>query len=103
MISVTGTDFQTHELRHVSPAFKDALIIWQAAAPNDKLFCTLHGKMEEISIYVPETIAFKADRVEREQELCGAIEAEERGRIDRDIEAGRTRSVWPPIARRSKG
>ena len=93
MISITGTDFQTHELRNVSPEFKEPLRLWQSLAPTNKMFCSLHGKMEEIGLYVPESIAYKSDRVEREQALCAALEAEDRQRIDRDIAAGRTRSV----------
>ena len=93
MISITGTDFQTHELRNVSPEFKEPLRLWQTLAPTNKMFCSLHGKMEEIGLYVPETIAYKADRVEREQVFCAALEAEDRQRIDRDIAAGRMRGA----------
>ena len=93
MISITGTDFQSHELRGVSVGFRNALAQWIHDAPNDKIFCSLHGKMEEVSLYVPETIAYKADRVEREQALCGAIEEEEKNRVARDMEAGRTRRL----------
>ena len=89
MVSIKGTDFQVHELRNVSPAFRDALIVWQNSAPDDKLFCSLHGKCEPISLYIPETIAYKSDRVEREQAFCGALEAEDRGRIARDIAAAK--------------
>ena len=93
MISLTGTDFQTHELRNVSVGFKEALRIWQRECPTDKMFCTLHGKMEEISLYVPESIAWKRDKVEEDQAICASYEQSERERVDRDIAAGRTRSV----------
>ena len=93
MISITGTDFQTHELRGVSVGFRNALTQWQLDAPEDRIFCSLHGKMEPISLYVPESIAFKSDKLERDQAICSAMEEEERQRIDRDIAAGRTRSV----------
>ena len=91
MISITGVDFQTHELRHISPGFKNALAQWQIDAPHDKLYCVLHGKMEEVSLYVPETIAYMRDRVEEQQTICAGYEQSEREKVERDLEAGRTR------------
>ena len=93
MISITGSDYQSHELRCVSIGFKEALRLWQKDAPNDLLFCAKHGVMEPISLYDPDSIAYMSDRVEREKSLCGAMEAEERERISRDMEAGRTRRL----------
>jgi len=88
MISIVGVDFQTHEIRNVSPQWRAALIQWQHDAPDDKMYCSLHGKCEPISLYVPESIAYKRDRIEEQQSLCGAMEDEDRRRIERDIAAG---------------
>ncbi len=91
MISIAGTDYQTHELRCISPGFKNALAQWIHDAPDDKLFCSLHGRMEPVSLFVPETIAYKADRIEREQEICGRFEESTRERVERDMAAARGR------------
>jgi hypothetical protein len=91
MISIQGTDFRTHELRGVSTGFKEPLRIWQSVAPNDSIFCSLHGKMEPISLYVPESIALKVDRLERDMMACAAMEQEVKDRVSRDIEAARRR------------
>jgi hypothetical protein len=91
MISIQGTDFQTHELRGISPEFRRALRVWQLDAPEDRIFCSLHGKMEPISLYVPESIALKVDRLERDMMACAAMEQEVKDKVARDIEAARRR------------
>jgi hypothetical protein len=89
MISIQGTDFQTHEIRGVSVGFKEALRVWRRDAPNDTLFCSKHGKQEEIILFIPETIAFMTDRIERDKTLCAALEQQDKDRVSRDIEAGK--------------
>lgn len=90
MISITGSDYQTHEIRGISIGFKEALRIWQRECPNDRLFCARHGVMESIALYNPDSIAFTTDRIERSRDECAVMEESDKARVARDMEAGRT-------------